>query len=754
MSLMFNYDRGQNRVFQKSASVRSRIHVAQHSNRGVSQKLYDTLSPAKQQHLDQAFLTEGIFDIVGNQLTTGNYGTLGYDFGNNLQFTTIQDKLSGNSSNEFSIFSRGGQRTRKVTETYDKNGKMVVLHTVDYLGFVEYRNTYMGNDLSYDGATVTANGNVITPMESYRSLRILEGHRQVAQSSYFVYYLGQAVSEFSTCWYLGNNIDSCQLLLNDIAAGVAYTGNSPYGEKAEVKGDSNTWHYQYSGQETDDNKSVYYGYRNYLPENGRWNQSDPAGFVNGLNKYAFVANNPLTYRDEKGLMLMELLLGALLLPFSSVGGIKEGDEITIDQMMEVSSNIFIPEFHTFGFTYLATKRIFESNKNRKHYIYQENTNPSGNSLLDYIKGSYNKKEANEMIKTMSKYSYKEFKDYYKKNYGVQYYHRGQYARNVIKLQVELSPYKKSVKFRYVGLDNHKNTRKTIINRINSKKNVKRLFNIGASHVMFKDNKGISMGYKEYYHSWKDSESSFNLLYNLTEGGYDISMLLVDPKGLDESNYEHAEYKGQFAAEWTEYWETNTEMSYFYYLKNMLFGGPDISKSKFRVRSKLNYTTNMFNHDYLPIAYQFNLDTNLLNDAHNWNKVKVLRYGKGKPTIFQMNAIEYSKRYVDKKQNNLPNHRQILQVNEEVAPFSGNGQKSLPSVLDLRSFSKNYPGGRYIYGVPYRNREDYFRFGLNPTESSWRSGRVIPRPPGKSETTSQSNLNRMLKMSAPKRKGKL
>ena len=44
-----------------------------------------------------------------------------------------------------------------------------------------------------------------------------------------------------------------------------------------------------------------FGLREYDPMQGRWTTTDPAGFVDGPNLYAYVANSPLTYFDLYGL---------------------------------------------------------------------------------------------------------------------------------------------------------------------------------------------------------------------------------------------------------------------------------------------------------------------------------------------------------------------------------------------------------------------------------------------------------------------
>jgi RHS repeat-associated protein len=61
--------------------------------------------------------------------------------------------------------------------------------------------------------------------------------------------------------------------------------------------------YRYVGKERDDTTGLYYyGRRYYATWLVRWMNPDPAGTADGLNLYAYVAGNPLTYTDKDGLM--------------------------------------------------------------------------------------------------------------------------------------------------------------------------------------------------------------------------------------------------------------------------------------------------------------------------------------------------------------------------------------------------------------------------------------------------------------------
>ena len=73
-----------------------------------------------------------------------------------------------------------------------------------------------------------------------------------------------------------------------------------FGEPNRVSGVHNP--YMFTGRRYDTGTSLYYyRARYYNPEIGRFLQTDPIGYVDGLNMYTYVRNNPVTNVDPFGL---------------------------------------------------------------------------------------------------------------------------------------------------------------------------------------------------------------------------------------------------------------------------------------------------------------------------------------------------------------------------------------------------------------------------------------------------------------------
>ncbi|MFD2641954.1 RHS repeat domain-containing protein [Pseudomonas japonica] len=104
---------------------------------------------------------------------------------------------------------------------------------------------------------------------------------------------------------LGDRHDSSVLELDGEARIISHEGYYPFGGTAWWAArsalDASYKTRRYSGKERDASGLYDYGLRYYAPWLLRWINPDPAGDVDGLNRYRFVRNNPATLSDPQGL---------------------------------------------------------------------------------------------------------------------------------------------------------------------------------------------------------------------------------------------------------------------------------------------------------------------------------------------------------------------------------------------------------------------------------------------------------------------
>lgn len=103
--------------------------------------------------------------------------------------------------------------------------------------------------------------------------------------------------------YLTDALSSAiaQLSDSDPAAMQNSYAYSPYGESSTVGPDATSNPSQYTSRENDQTGLLFYRARYYDPVLKRFISSDPIGLAGGLNTFAFVEGNPISYIDPDGL---------------------------------------------------------------------------------------------------------------------------------------------------------------------------------------------------------------------------------------------------------------------------------------------------------------------------------------------------------------------------------------------------------------------------------------------------------------------
>lgn len=78
----------------------------------------------------------------------------------------------------------------------------------------------------------------------------------------------------------------------------------PFGESTDTSATGNT--YRYTGRRLDEETGLYYyRARYYDPGTGRFLQTDPIGYVDSLNLYSYVLNDPVNLKDPSGEVLVQ-----------------------------------------------------------------------------------------------------------------------------------------------------------------------------------------------------------------------------------------------------------------------------------------------------------------------------------------------------------------------------------------------------------------------------------------------------------------
>ncbi len=221
------------------------------------------------------------FDARGNLLELDQGRFLTWDLRNQLQSVSPVERVSGLNDRESYIYDGGGQRVRKI-RSLNTNARTVVAE-VRYLP---------GLELHTDNGT----GEVLQVITAQAGLNIVRVLRWESDPP-------PGVPKDQYRYNLVDHLNSCTVELTADAQIISREIYYPFGETAWFATDVIDVDYKtirYSGKERDATGFYYYGFRYYIPWLQRWTNPDPAGLVDGLNYYAMVENNPVTFVDVDG----------------------------------------------------------------------------------------------------------------------------------------------------------------------------------------------------------------------------------------------------------------------------------------------------------------------------------------------------------------------------------------------------------------------------------------------------------------------
>jgi RHS repeat-associated protein len=208
-----------------------------------------------------------------NQMTASGSVALGYDGRGNLT-------SSGTTSYTYTAENRLSTATGGISATYDPLGRLLQYTSSATTRFV-HDNGQMATEVSTAGAILR---------------RYVWGANQ---DEAILWYEGSGVTDRR--WLHADERGSIIAITDGTGAMTAINRYDEYG----IPGSANVGRFQYTGQAWMSGLGMYYyKARMYSPTLGRFLQTDPAGYRDGMNWYNYVSSDPLNFIDPLGLGAM------------------------------------------------------------------------------------------------------------------------------------------------------------------------------------------------------------------------------------------------------------------------------------------------------------------------------------------------------------------------------------------------------------------------------------------------------------------
>ncbi|MGC2236172.1 MAG: SpvB/TcaC N-terminal domain-containing protein [Pyrinomonadaceae bacterium] len=235
------------------------------------------------------------YDASGNlrQLDINNTVKLSFNCCENLVSAGIIERPDELDDSDYYVYDSSEQRTRKVSERMAHGGAVTLIEEKTYLGSYEIKRNI----------SVNAQGDKTVTMER-QTLRVMDDSSCVLIVHYCA--IGKEAGTRKLRFQMSDNLGSITSEYDKDTQLISYEEYFPYGGTAIIAGSNQAEvklkDYRYSGKERDDSTGLYYyGARYYASWLGRWLNPDPSGTADGLNLYAFVGGNPITFIDYNGL---------------------------------------------------------------------------------------------------------------------------------------------------------------------------------------------------------------------------------------------------------------------------------------------------------------------------------------------------------------------------------------------------------------------------------------------------------------------
>jgi insecticidal toxin complex protein TccC len=232
------------------------------------------------------------FDTNGNLCELQPGQRLSWDLRNQLRKVCPVVREDKQDDCECYIYDGGGQRVRKVHSA--QTNARTIIREVRYLPGLEIRSHSVTGEILH----------VITASAGSNTVQLL----------HWVARQPEEMPRDQVRYSLNDHLKSCALELDQNAKLICQEWNYPFGGTAYWAGRNATEAMyktvRYSGKERDATGLYYYGFRYYASWLQRWINPDPAGSIDGINRYSMVGNSPATLVDHMGLMRRSSLLNS------------------------------------------------------------------------------------------------------------------------------------------------------------------------------------------------------------------------------------------------------------------------------------------------------------------------------------------------------------------------------------------------------------------------------------------------------------
>lgn len=250
------------------------------------------------------------YDSVGNRLTESRNNTI-----DTYSYATTSNKLNSitrSTGNRSFTYDAAGNPTQRTSD--DNNTHNNTFNNANRLSNVNVNGslaaTYTYNPLGQRVVKTLANGSkeIYHYDEAGQLISVTDQNNNTQRE--YIYWGNQQIAlvNNNTLYYVHNDHLNTPQVVTNQSQQVVWMGNyEPFGKLAANQTNSIEIFSRFPGQYFDAETNLYYNYfRDYDPSIGRYIESDPIGLEGGINTYAYVSGNPLSFIDPFGLSAQDI----------------------------------------------------------------------------------------------------------------------------------------------------------------------------------------------------------------------------------------------------------------------------------------------------------------------------------------------------------------------------------------------------------------------------------------------------------------